>query len=338
MKKKLLSMFLAAALGMTALMVPALGASAEESILTAPEHSALSSYQSTAKLQSEEASKVATIQIGVPDAYLNNKRTLIDPNNKKVTPIIMSSKTMVPLRFCATAMGGTCTYISDKDFITVKVGDKVAKFKIKSKELQILDKTGKLLNKITMDVAATKVSGRVLVPTRAISQGLGSQVFYKKIGSDEFVVVSDIRLTEDEYHFQMMQLRNLKKVSYTNKQKTCTITLPGSWEKHMEDGGIMIFESVFYKTVLLAQNLTPASEYQYNVKATKEEWEDVLGDSISNFSKTTINNKKAVFFTYDDSHWCYIVSSKAAICIYAPSASMKFSNFKTFCQGAKLLK
>ncbi len=179
MKKKILAFLLALTLGASAMTVQAAGTS---------------SPATPAAVQSN----VAAVKIGSSTAFINNKKTMIDANNKKVVPIKISGKTMLPLRFCATSMGGTCKYISDKDYITVKVGGKTAMFKIKSKEMRIVDNNGNLLQKVQLDVPATKVNTRVMVPVRAISQGLGSTVFYQKIGKEEFVLISTKALTAQQ--------------------------------------------------------------------------------------------------------------------------------------------
>jgi len=44
--------------------------------------------------------------IDSPIAFLNGVRTQIDPSNARVTPLIVKSRTMLPLRFVASALGG----------------------------------------------------------------------------------------------------------------------------------------------------------------------------------------------------------------------------------------
>jgi len=165
-------------------------------------------FAAAAPLKTEAASKsIAAMQIGKSVAYVNSKKTAIDTTNSKVVPIKKNGKTMVPLRFCATTMGGKTKYISDNDFITVTVGSKVAQFKIGSKTLNILDGKGKVTEKITLEVAPLKSNGRVMVPVRAVTGGLGFKVFYTKIGSNEYVLVSAETLTAAQIEEQINKLQ-----------------------------------------------------------------------------------------------------------------------------------
>ncbi len=54
-----------------------------------------------------------TLQISNPTATVNGKQLQIDPNNPKVTPIIMNGRTMVPGRFLAEALGCEVKWIAD---------------------------------------------------------------------------------------------------------------------------------------------------------------------------------------------------------------------------------
>ena len=167
-----------------------------------------SAFAMLTPVEAEAASvSIAAMQIGKSTAYVNSKKTAIDPDNSKVVPITKNGRTMIPLRFCAATMGGTTKYISDNDFITVKAGSKVAQFKIGSKTLNILDSKGKVTEKITLDVAPLKTNGRVMVPVRAVTSGLGFEVFYKKVGSNEYVLVSSQALTEKQKEEQIEKLQ-----------------------------------------------------------------------------------------------------------------------------------
>lgn len=59
------------------------------------------------------------LQINNPKASLNGKQVQIDPKNPKITPIILNSRTMVPLRFLAESLGCKVEWKADKKEITV---------------------------------------------------------------------------------------------------------------------------------------------------------------------------------------------------------------------------
>ena len=330
MKKKLLALVLTLMLSVSAVVVPTVSAAAPDdaqtfSVMQEQVKSAIAQQKATLSLTPVKGN-VAAIQIGIPDAFLNGKKTFIDAGNKKVVPIKKSGKTMIPLRFCASSMGGTTTYTTDKDFITVKVGGKTAKFKIGSKALQIVDEKDVVLKKITLDVAAVKINGRVMVPTRAISEGLGSKVFYEKIGKDEFVLVSQNALTEEQKVYQEALLKNLKTYTFTDATKSFKVKLSGAW-MGISEKELSIFANGLYQESMILNFIMPAKDASAFVNASKADLERALGEPISGFSKPTINGKKAVTFTvivevededtgetiFEKVTYCIIASKKAGI-------------------------
>ena len=357
MKKKLIALILSLVLCLSAGILPAMNASAATPIDQLDQLKAVLEEKLTAAAEQSVAApaatnRVAAVKIGSPTATINAKKTQIDPDNKKVVPIIKNGRTMVPLRFSASAMGGKTKYISDKDFITVTVGEKIAKFKINSKTLQIVDKKGKVLKTITMDVAATKINGRVLVPLRAISEGLGCKVYYEKFAAGEIVVVSLTKLSAQEKTYYMAQLLNMSNYTFTNKAKTASISLPGAWNKVEEEKEHTAFASMLYPIdgvfMLQGVSVSEAKEFvvltQAELKAAFEE----PGVTIVDFSKSAINGKKAIRFTmkmvedgevaYID--FCVLHSGKVGIIV----TSLFFgdtkarSEYKTALGTIKLLK
>ena len=354
MRKKLIALILSLVLCLSAGLLPTMSADA------AAPAGQLKAFGESLQAETKKpvaapaaAERVAAVKIGSPTATINAKKTQIDPANNKVVPIIKSGRTMVPLRFSASAMGGTTKYISDKDFITVTVGEKIAKFKINSKTLQIVDKKGKVLKTITMDVAATKVNGRVMVPLRAISEGLGCKVYYEKFAAGEIVVVSLTTLSAQEKTYYMAQLLNMSKYTFTNKTKTASISLPGAWNKTEENNGYATLVSWLYPTEgeFRVENVSLASANAH-ITATKAElkaeYERALGGTLVDFSKPTINGKKAVRFTmkltengeayYVD--YCVVASKKIGIAVYGAFdiGSKAHAEFKTATGTIKLLK
>lgn len=64
-------------------------------------------------------SKVLELWIGNPVAKINGVNTPIDPSNANVMPIIISSRTMLPMRFVTEALGCTVEWIPEGSIIKV---------------------------------------------------------------------------------------------------------------------------------------------------------------------------------------------------------------------------
>jgi hypothetical protein len=62
------------------------------------------------------------MQIGSPIAYLNGTKRYIDAVSHDVTPLLANSRTMVPLRFVAEAVGATISFDNSSKVITVNYG------------------------------------------------------------------------------------------------------------------------------------------------------------------------------------------------------------------------
>jgi len=354
MKKKIIALILSLLLFLSAGVLPIMSADAAapadqlkalaENLTTAPEQPAAVPLATN---------RVAAVKIGSPTAMINGQKTQIDPANSKVVPIIKNGRTMVPLRFSAAAMGGTTKYISDADFITVTLGEKIARFKINSKTLQIVDKKGRIIKTITMDVAATKVNGRVMVPLRAISEGLGCKVYYEKFAAGEIVVVSLNALTSKERKYSMAQLLNLSKYTFTNKPKTCSISLPGAWNPVVDDDAFSVLTNVLYpaEEFLFMENV-PLASAKSDISSTqtqiKEKYAAYWDGTLVAFSKPTINGKAAVCFSiktmsggntmYVD--YCIIASKNVGMSIRGifNANSKARAEFKTATGTIKLLK
>ena len=115
-----------------------------------------------------------TLRIGKTIAIVNGVKTSIDDVGTK--PIILSGRTMVPLRFLAEKMGGTVKYVNDSQPIVMTYGGTKVEFKLGDKRMKVI--TGSSSKTITLDVAAQKAKGKTYIPLRAISQALGFTVYY----------------------------------------------------------------------------------------------------------------------------------------------------------------
>ncbi len=87
-----------------------------------------------------------------------------------VMPVIVDGRTLVPLRGISESLGAEIIYSADTQRVTVTRDGVVIKLKVGSQEAYI-DHTEKLL-----DVPATIISDRTMVPVRFISEAYGSKV------------------------------------------------------------------------------------------------------------------------------------------------------------------
>ena len=135
--------------------------------------------------------RYVSLRIGKTAAIQNGQTTTIDQDGSK--PLTIGGRTMLPVRFVGEKMGAKVKYINDKTPIVITYGDKKIELTLGSKELKITQ-NGKT-QKIQLDVAAQKIKGRTFLPLRAIGQALGFDVYYKKDGSAEYVVVNNPKMS-----------------------------------------------------------------------------------------------------------------------------------------------
>ncbi len=102
------------------------------------------------------------IRIDDPVALVDSRQLTLD-----VPPMIISSRTMVPLRFIGDAFGARTDYNANTKGITITLGGTVIRLTVNSKTAMIGSKT------VTLDSPATVIRGRTLVPTRFISEAFG---------------------------------------------------------------------------------------------------------------------------------------------------------------------
>lgn len=100
------------------------------------------------------------LTIGVKETTLNGKTKAID-----VPPTIISARTMVPLRYIGEAFGATFDWNEATRTVTYRYQGKTLKL--------VIGVTSE-----TMDVPATIINGRTLVPIRYCSEAFGAEVMW----------------------------------------------------------------------------------------------------------------------------------------------------------------
>ncbi len=130
--------------------------------------------------------KAVILQQGAAAAINHGVKTYIDPANHAVQPVNVSDRLLVPIRFIAESFGAEVSW-SDP-VATVKLGSDVVEITKDSKTIKIngADKE--------IDVAATILNDRTMVPLRAVAEALGKEVNYY----NGLVVVTDEKYLFDE--------------------------------------------------------------------------------------------------------------------------------------------
>ncbi len=126
------------------------------------------------------------LQQGASAAINHGSLTYIDTNNHAVQPVNVSDRLLVPIRFIAESFGAQVSWADP--VATVKLGSNVVEITKDSKIIKIngADKE--------IDVAATILNDRTMVPLRAVAEALGKEVNYY----NGLVVITDVKGLFDE--------------------------------------------------------------------------------------------------------------------------------------------
>ena len=110
-------------------------------------------------------------------AYVNGKEKLLDIENSNITARIMEGRTMVPVRFLSENFGAEVLWDGEENKVTINYGGRVTVIKIGEMFITVNDE------KYEIDVPATIIDGRTLLPLRAFCErALGKTVFWDDRG------------------------------------------------------------------------------------------------------------------------------------------------------------
>jgi hypothetical protein len=115
-------------------------------------------YKQYTKLQ-----KAVALAVGSPNAANKMVKVQIDPNNPNVMPLIMENRTLVPLRFIATAFNAQVNWNPDTAGISIRYLDTKIEMTLNNPAIRINGEER------TLEVAPISIEGRTLVPLRAVS-------------------------------------------------------------------------------------------------------------------------------------------------------------------------
>ena len=135
-------------------------------------------------VEKDAAPSLVALAIGTPNAYANGAKTMVDPENPEVQPIVKDDRTLVPVRFIAESFGAEVGWDEATQTVTITLNGVTTTLVIGSKEMKVGDRT------VTLDVEAQTMNDRTLLPLRAIAEeALGKTVFWDEAA--QLIVISD---------------------------------------------------------------------------------------------------------------------------------------------------
>ena len=93
-----------------------------------------------------------------------------------VQPDIINGRTMVPLRSIGDILNAHVSWIGEMEKVVIIIGSKYADLAVGSPYMTIVDTAAKTVKAEKLDASPVNISGRVLVPVRAISMAFGADV------------------------------------------------------------------------------------------------------------------------------------------------------------------
>ncbi len=134
--------------------------------------------------------------IDSPNAIVGNNIVKIDPEDDKVVPMIVDSRTLVPVRFIAEKLGMSVNWNGETREVSFSGNGYNVNMTLDKAEYTVNDKP------YTLDVPASSINDRTMIPLRAMAEAVGMQVewdgerkliylgkhaFYDKSESDRYV-------------------------------------------------------------------------------------------------------------------------------------------------------
>ncbi|MDW5300448.1 MAG: LCCL domain-containing protein, partial [Sedimentibacter sp.] len=111
------------------------------------------------------------LQIDNPNISVNGELQEIDPG-RGTTPMIISSRSMVPIRAVVEELNGTVSWENSSKKITLTAKGNTVEMWIDKNEIVVNG------NRYTIDVAPTIVNGRTYVPLRFAAENLDTKVYW----------------------------------------------------------------------------------------------------------------------------------------------------------------
>jgi hypothetical protein len=124
---------------------------------------------------------IITLCVGSTVAHLDGQVVTLD-----TPPVIVSGRTLVPLRAIIEGLGGAITWVPETRSVEVQ-------FNGTTLLLQIGNRTAVVNGEaVTLDVPAAIMNGRTMLPVRFVSEHLGSDVQWEELTKTVTITVSSM--------------------------------------------------------------------------------------------------------------------------------------------------
>ncbi len=141
-----------------------------------------SSVNAITEEEQSKLSETVILYIGSSDAYVNTVKTKIDPDNRKIVPIIKEGRTLVPVRFVSESLKADVDWDSVNSIVTIRLGENTAILRPGKKIMALND------NPVELDVPPEIIEGRTYLPLRRLVEDvLNKNIFYDR----NVIIISD---------------------------------------------------------------------------------------------------------------------------------------------------
>ncbi len=121
-------------------------------------------------------------------SYVKGVKSQIDPEDYNVSPTIVDSRTLVPVRFVAESLGAEVGWDNDTKKITIDLDGKQIVMTLNDKNYTVDGEAFEL------DVPAQVMYERTMVPVRVVSEAFGKSVIWDEENQLIFITDSDITI------------------------------------------------------------------------------------------------------------------------------------------------
>ncbi|QGU00455.1 hypothetical protein SYNTR_1861 [Candidatus Syntrophocurvum alkaliphilum] len=132
----------------------------------------ISSVQAQESVEAEGEGRTMLLQVGSPYAKINDEFVLIDPENSNIRPVIIESRTLVPIRFISESLKFEVDWKEDERKAILAKDDMSITCRPDSSVIKVDNE------KLSLDVPAKIMNDRLYVPLRAISEIFDNNVSY----------------------------------------------------------------------------------------------------------------------------------------------------------------
>lgn len=211
-----------------------------------------------------------------------------------VEPQIINDRVMVPLRKIFEEIGALVKWDDDTQTVTARKSSKTVSLSIDSRELVIdrgdTDEEGNpILETVNLDVPAQIISGRTLVPARAISEGFGLNVIWDDNDSWKDNI-GTLNLSDLTYDGEGIEITDNKIKITSGGDFTLTGTLA--------DGNITISAKEKVKLRLSGASITSSSAPCIFVENADKVYITITEDTVN--SLVAVNSEDGAIYSKDN--------------------------------------